>query len=91
MCGLTEPLITIDVGFAKIRQQFLKQKVRPLHVRVERPIECRRVPLADRPQVGNPRIDEENVQLSKCPSDFPGNFPLIGLIPRVGLDDDYFA
>lgn len=47
--------------------------------------------MADWSQFGNPRVDEENVQLSERLSDFLGDFPLIGRIPRVGVDDDYIA
>ena len=45
------------------RQQFLKQKVWTLHVRVERSVKCRRVPLADWLQFGDPRIDKEDPDL----------------------------
>jgi hypothetical protein len=69
------------------RQQFLKQKVWTLHVRVERSVKCRRVPLADWLQFGDPRIDKEDVQLSECLSDFVGNFALLRRVSRVGLDD----
>src|SRR5579885_1611630 len=73
------------------RQQFLKQKVWTLHVRVERTIKRHRIPLADWLQFGDPRIDKEYVQLSECFSDFVGNFTLLCRIPRVGLDDNCIA
>jgi hypothetical protein len=47
--------------------------------------------LADRFQFGNPRIDEEDVQLSERLSDFFGNFALVRRISRVRHDDDYIA
>jgi hypothetical protein len=47
--------------------------------------------LTDWFQFGNPRIDEEDVQLSERLSDFLGNFALVRRISRIGLDDDYIA
>jgi hypothetical protein len=43
--------------------------------------------LADWFQVGNPRIDEKDVQLSERRADFLGNFALFRGIRCVGLDD----
>src|SRR5262249_47064537 len=73
------------------RQQFLKKKVWTLHVRVERSVERRCVPLADWFQFGNSGIDEEDVQHSKRLADFLGNLAVVRRFSRVGLDHDYIA
>jgi len=53
-------------GISEDRQQLLDQEKRPLEIDRDRSVEARLVPLIERPEIADTRIDEDGVEASEA-------------------------